>query len=240
MASRLRKRLDFNSSRYRLYEEVSAFALSIPKGAYLLDAGSGNQPYRELVQHTNYESADFEELDKSYAKTRYICDLRAIPVEDERYDYIFFNQVMEHLPEPKAVLQELYRVLKPRGKIFYSGPLFYEEHQVPFDYFRYTQFGLKVLFNNAGLVTERLEWLEGYFGTIAYQFHSMAKYLPTQPKEIGLGAKAYLVSPFLFMLKKLALLLSIFFHRLEKHTKYTDRGYPKNYLGIFVKSQPKL
>ena len=121
----MKKALAFNSSRFRLDQENRGFAETIPQGSLVLDAGAGSQPYRYLLEHTQYESADFEAVDKVYAKSTYVCDLKAIPVENNRFDYILFNQVMEHLPEPSAVLKELNRVLKPGGKMIYTGPLFY-------------------------------------------------------------------------------------------------------------------
>lgn len=122
----IKKLLLFNSSRYRLMQEVASFAALVPDGALILDAGSGDAPYKDLFRHVQYESADFQKVNKTYAPTTYICDLKNIPVENCRYDFIIFNQVMEHLPEPQTVLSELYRVLKVGGKIMYSGPLFYE------------------------------------------------------------------------------------------------------------------
>jgi SAM-dependent methyltransferase len=136
----LKKKLSFNSSRFRLFQENKIFADSIPPGSIVLDAGAGNQPYRNLLMHTQYESADFEKVDKSYARSTYVCDLKKIPTENNRFDFILFNQVMEHLPEPTLVLKELNRVLKHNGKIIYTGPLFYEEHEIPYYFFRYTQF----------------------------------------------------------------------------------------------------
>src|SRR5262249_19275147 len=111
-------------------------------------------------KHAQYESADFKKLKKDYPATTYTCDLKDIPVEDCRFDYIVFNQVMEHLPEPLVVLTELHRILKCGGKMIYTGPLFYEEHEQPFDFYRYTQYGLRYLFSMAGFVIERLDWLE--------------------------------------------------------------------------------
>ena len=232
----LKKMLSFNSSRFRLREENSSFTKSIPPHSIVLDAGAGNQPYRDLLKHTQYESADFEKVDKDYAQSTYVCDLKNIPVENDRFDYILFNQVMEHLPEPNKVLKELNRVLKPNGKIIYTGPLFYEEHEIPYDFFRYTQFGLKKMFSESGFEIERLDWMEGYFGTVGYQLNRMAFYLPTNPKDLGKGIRGYLLSPIMFFLKIFSALLSIFFHKLELNVKYTKRGYPKNYVGIFIKS----
>lgn len=235
MKKLIQKQLSFNSSRYRLREENRIFAASIPKGARVLDAGAGQQPYRDLLAHTIYESADFEQVDKEYVKSTYVCDLRKIPVEAERFDFIIFNQVMEHLPEPMEVLKELNRVLRKGGKIIYTGPLFYEEHEQPYDFFRYTQFSLKKMFKASGFDLERLDWMEGYFATVAYQLNRMYAYLPIKPREISPGWLGFFLSPIMILVKIFSAFLSVFFHKLELKNKYTKRGYPKNYVGIFRK-----
>lgn len=226
---------DFNSSRYRLELENAAFAKLVPAGALVLDAGAGDAPYRHLFEHARYESADFEKLDKSYAPSTYVCDLAAIPVADGRFDFIIFNQVMEHLPEPLAVLRELWRVLKPGGKMIYTGPLFYEEHQQPYDFYRYTQFGLKHLFAAAGFGIERLDWLEGYFGTLGYQLHGMARYLPTQAKALGGGWRGFMLKLLFIVGRWKCAWAAVFFHHLERRIKFTAAGYPKNYVAILQK-----
>jgi SAM-dependent methyltransferase len=224
--------MDRNSSRLRLYAENKSFAETIPTNALVLDAGSGEAPYKHLLQHTNYESADFELVDKPYAKSTYVCDLKSIPVEDARYDYIFFNQVMEHLPQPHLVLKELFRVLKPGGKLIYTAPLFYEEHEQPYDFYRYTQFGVKFLFNEAGFSFQRLDWMDGYYATVGYQLNTISRYLPARPGQIASGGLGLILAP-AFMLFRLQLAaLSILFHWLEMKNKITTHGYPKNYVAI--------
>ncbi len=229
--------LNFNSSRYRLWQENSAFANSVPDGALILDAGAGDAPYKNLFQHARYESADFEKIDKPYAASAYVCDLRSIPVEDERFDFVVFNQVMEHLPEPQLVLTELHRILKRGGRMIYSGPLFYEEHEQPFDFYRYTQFGLRYLFDKVGFSIERLDWLEGYFGTVGYQLHNMARYLPYRRRDFGDSLIGYALTPTMLSLKIGFAIGSVLFHRLEKRIKFESRGYPKNYVAILRKSE---
>jgi SAM-dependent methyltransferase len=208
----------------------------VPAGALVLDAGAGTAPYAGLFSHATYESADFEKLDKAYAST-YVCDLAAIPVEDARYDAVVFNQVMEHLPEPARVLAELGRVIKPGGRMIYTGPFFYEEHEEPYDFYRYTRFGLRHLFENAGFAIERLDWLEGYFGTVGYQFNRMSKYLPLRPKDLGGGLVGLAMAPVVGVTRGLCALAAPLFHRLEMRAKYTRRGYPKNYLAILRKRE---
>lgn len=197
----LQRMLAFNSSRYRLWQENAAFAASVPNDALVLDAGAGDVPYKSLFQHARYESADFQKVDKPYATSTYVCDLASIPIEDCRFDYIVFNQVMEHLPEPGRVLAELHRVLKVGGKMIYTGPLFYEEHEQPYDFYRYTQFGLRHLFESADFSIERLDWLEGYFGTVGYQLNSMYRYLPWRPGQFRRGLAGYGLAAVMTVLK---------------------------------------
>lgn len=234
-----KKLLAFNSSRERLQQANAAFASRIPEGALVLDAGAGRAPYRDLFKHTRYESADFEKVDKTYAPSTYVCDLKDIPVEDSRFDYIIFNQVMEHLPEPKLVLSELNRVLKPGGKMIYTGPLFYEEHEQPYDFYRYTRFGLMHLFTSTGFDVESLDWLEGYFGTVGYQLNCMARYLPLRPKDLGGGIRGIILVPVILILKLIFGGSSVLFHKLELKTKFSKLGYPKNYLAIVIKKQAR-
>lgn len=205
-----------NSSRFHLDRVNREFASNIPEGALVLDAAAGAQPYRDLFAHTRYESADFEQVDKDYARSTYVCDLTSIPVEDGRFDYILFNQALEHMPEPHDVLVELNRVLKPGGLMLCTAPFFYEEHEQPYDFFRYTRFAHEHMFPKAGFAVERIDWLEGYVGTVAYQLESAARLLPR-----GI---------FWLPIRALFAILSVLFHRLDMRRPHKTSGYPKNYV----------
>jgi SAM-dependent methyltransferase len=228
----------FNSSRARLRDEVASFASTIAPGALILDAGAGTSPYKTFFAHARYESADFEQVTKTYAPQSYTCDLSRIPVEDERFDAVIFNQVMEHLPDPLAVLRELRRVLKRDGRLFCSAPLFYEEHEQPYDFFRYTQFGFRHLFTQASLDIVRLDWLEGYYGTFGYQCATAADALPRRPRQYGGGLTGLMAGAMVTALRPGLRGLSRFMHRLEMRHKFTVRGYPKNYVVIARRAAP--
>jgi SAM-dependent methyltransferase len=216
--ARLIDRFAVNSSRVHLDAINRRFAAAVPNSALVLDAASGSQPYRDLFAHARYESADFEQVDKYYRPSTYVCDLRSIPVEDERFDAILFNQGLEHMSEPVDVLRELARVLRRGGKILITAPLFYEEHEQPYDFFRYTQFAYRYLLPKVGLEIEELTWMEGYLGTVAYQLETAARYLP----------RGVILSP----VKLLFAVLSIVFYRLDIRRKHTTNGFPKNYAVI--------
>ena len=235
MSTVARRALAKNPSRWRLDLFVQEAAESVPAGALVLDAGAGDTPYRDLWAGAKYESADFEQVPgKSYSENNYVCDLAQIPVDDERYDLVLLTQVLEHLPEPLEVLRELNRVLKPGGRLWASMPLFYEEHDTPYDFYRYTQFGLQHLFERAGFGVERLEWLEGYFGTLSYQA-GLAASLPARPAAYGGGIEGLAIAIGSRAARPLARRLSGLLGRLEHRHKLTGVGLPKNYVAVAVK-----
>lgn len=232
-----RRRRPVNPSRVHLSRINRRFARSTKPEMLVLDAGAGHGPYRKLFRHATYEAADFAQLSTAYTPLDYVCDLTKIPVEDRRFDRILFNQVLEHLPDPPAVLAELNRVLKPGGRILCSVPLFFAEHQKPYDFYRYTQFGLRHLFEQAGFDVQRLEWLEGYFGTVSYQFKMMATALPKDPRRLKPGWRIVYLGPLLWSTRILASALTGAFARADVRWKHTKSGMPKNYLVIARKPE---
>lgn len=219
-----------SSSREYLDKWVREAAASVPAGSLVLDAGAGESPYAGWFSAHRYESADFAQVEKDYSHSlTYVCDLRELPVEDCRFDLIVMTQVLEHLPEPASVLAELRRVLKPGAEVWFSTPLFYEEHEQPYDYFRYTQFGLRHLCDRAGLEVVTIDWLEGYFGTVGYQLRMMAGNLPTDAEMYGGGAKGAFGSVAARVGRRSAGRLASVMDGLDSRHKVTGVGMPKNY-----------
>jgi SAM-dependent methyltransferase len=225
-----------NSSRTWLDRENAAFAASVSAGSLVLDAGAGMQPYKKHFAHCSYETADFEMVDKPYAKSTYVCDLASIPVEADRFDAVVFNQVLEHIPEPMVVLRELNRVMKSGGTIICTAPFFYEEHEKPYDYFRYTQFAWRRMLTDAGFSIQSLNWMEGYFGTLSYQLQIAARSLPRAPAKIAAGLPGWLLAPVFIVLRPSFRLLATMFSWLDEQRRFTEAGMPKNYVVIAAKT----
>lgn len=230
----------FNPSRIHLHRFVYEASIAVPKGSYVLDAGAGDSVYKDLFKDMHYESADFCQVDKPYAPDlTYVCDLSRIPVEDNRYDLVLLSQVMEHLPSPIDVLNELHRVLKQNGQLWLSAPFYYEEHEQPYDFFRYTQYGFKELLNRSGFEIQKTEWLEGYYGTLAYQFKTMATSLPMSPAKYG-GIYYKITGPLIALLLKTgAMFLSLYYGKADIKKKYTESGHNKNYCVIAIPKTSK-
>ncbi len=221
-----------NAPRTWLERELRQFAERLPAGSVVLDAGAGRQPYRRLFAHCTYESTDFEQVAKEYRPSTYVCDLTAIPVGDGRFDAVIFTQVMEHLPDPAAVLAELRRVLKPDGLLFYTGPLVYEEHEVPFDFYRYTQFGVRHLITAAGFEIDELRPLDGTLSTVAHSLRFMARRLPWKPKDYSPGPMGVLYMLAFVPFRLLARAMASLAARAAANSRYDRGGMPMNYLAI--------
>ena len=219
-----------NSSRAYLRDFLVRAARDIQPDSLVLDAGAGKAPYRGLFAHARYETADFLAVPgKRYAAPDYECDLSAIPVEDGRFDHVVCTQVLEHLPEPSRVLAEFHRVLKPGGRLWLTAPFFYGEHERPYDFYRYTQYGLRHLVEGAGLTVVELGWLEGYLGTLSYQARVLSRALPTDPGSWGGGLKGRLRALVAWGARRLAGFAAGRLADLDRRHKIVRLGMPKNY-----------
>ena len=69
-------------------------------------------------------------------------------ISDNSIDVIFCLEVLEHVQKPFKAVSEIYRVLKPRGIIIGSVPFVFPIHDEPYDYFRFTKYGLLDLFKD--------------------------------------------------------------------------------------------
>jgi SAM-dependent methyltransferase len=49
-------------------------------------------------------------------------DLQALALDSEQWDYAMLNEVLEHVPDERAALREIHRVLKPGGILFVFSP----------------------------------------------------------------------------------------------------------------------
>ena len=75
------------------------------------------QKFRSF-SHWNYTTTD---LHSPLADIK--ADITALPFENDRFDLIFCNHVLEHIPNDKQALSEIYRVLKKGGTAILQVPL---------------------------------------------------------------------------------------------------------------------
>lgn len=94
-------------------------------------------------------------------------DGKTLPFGEASCDGVLCTQVLEHVPDPEALLREIGRVLKPGGTVVLSAPFFWQEHEQPFDFFRFSTFGMRQLLSRAGLEEISIEKTSGTLETLA-------------------------------------------------------------------------
>jgi SAM-dependent methyltransferase len=120
----------------------------------LLDMGCGHVPlydtYRNLVSENI--CIDWQNTAHVNPYLDQMVDLTgALPFESGSFDTVLLTDVLEHLPEPMKVMCEIARILRPSGKLILGVPFFYWLHEVPHDYYRYTEFALQRFCELSGL-----------------------------------------------------------------------------------------
>jgi glycosyltransferase involved in cell wall biosynthesis len=147
---------------------VAIAAASLPPGSRVADVGAGSAPFRELFSHTEYLTVDRpESLHGDASDFDIAASAEHIPLGDGDLDAIICTQVLEHVSEPAAALAEFSRLLKGGGKLFLTAPLVWEEHEKPFDFFRYTRSGLEHLLQAAGFEHIEISGHTDCFTTLA-------------------------------------------------------------------------
>ena len=150
-----------------MWEELS---IVIPRYAAgtLLDVGCGNRPYRALAApHVrSYVGLDFPAATSSPPDADVHADALALPVATESVDTVLCSELLEHLPLPLDALGEMHRVLRPGGHVILTTPLFWQVHEEPRDYYRYTKYGLHYLLRASGFEPVHTAELTGFVATV--------------------------------------------------------------------------
>jgi len=166
---------DFPWERGTILSFIQRSAASLPGGTWVLDVGAGDAPYRELFAHTEYFTTDWEKSVHPGARSAdYIGSADDLPIPDKSFEAVLNTQVLEHVAEPLAVLREIHRVLVPGGRFFLTVPLVWELHEEPYDFFRYTPYGLAHLLEQAGFVDVAIAPRNDCFTTIAQLMRNVA------------------------------------------------------------------
>jgi SAM-dependent methyltransferase len=188
--------------RKGLYKAIKKNAAEL--AGVMMDFGCGSKPYKSLFNVKEYIGVDYNGDGHSHEKEEIdvFYDGKTIPFPDNHFDAVFSSEVFEHLFNLEEILPELNRVMKPDSKILITCPFVWNEHEVPNDYARYTQFALKHLLEKHGFSIIKIE-KTGTFVTTIFQMivvYNLQYILPV----FGFLMK---ISPIRFILKFLFILL---------------------------------
>lgn len=78
----------------------------------------------------------------------FIADGHEIPLKNESVDAVVVQAVLEHVLDPKAVVDEIHRVLRRGGLVYAETPFMQQVHEGAYDFTRFTERGHRWLFRS--------------------------------------------------------------------------------------------
>jgi SAM-dependent methyltransferase len=173
----VQRRLD--TSRWLADRFAEQVARELPPGARILDAGAGECLYRPLFAHADYVGLDsaqgFEKLD--FGRLDCLGSLLQLPFRDGSFRAVLSINVLEHVTEPGAAMREMARVLRAGGAVYLMAPQSVRLHYPPYDFYRFTEYGLRYLAGQAGLQVEEVTAEGGYWLLLGHQLSRATGYL---------------------------------------------------------------
>ena len=177
----LRPLLDANFHlRRKNLERVSPFV-----EGDIVELGVGGGPdrlfFKSLPGVRSYRGCDREEYATTYIRGDRPDEIvyyrgARFPFDDASFDTALSIDCAEHIaPEDlPSYFDEIARVLRPKGRLVMSAPFIYPEHCTPYDYQRYTRYGLEQYAARASfetkLVTARSTTLETFLVMLNHRF----------------------------------------------------------------------
>jgi SAM-dependent methyltransferase len=127
-----------------------------------------------------------------------------LPFKDNEFDIVLCMVVLEHLEDPQKAILEMNRVLKPKGKILVSVPFMFPMHDTPNDFWRFTKYGLQLLFKDWDIVEISAETnIHETFAVILQRVGYQATFYLNKIMKVFIFALAALISKLPVMTKKI-------------------------------------
>lgn len=155
--------LDFRSYRRRLLDAELRRAADVFEGV-VLDVGGGRE--RGTWSPPETDAWLTVDIERSFGPDIQ-GDARQLPIRSSSIDVVKCTEVLEHVPDPEAVVSELQRILKPGGALVLSTPFNYGIHGDPHDYQRFTKHKLERLLRD-GFTIDRIRSQGAFWTVLAY------------------------------------------------------------------------
>ncbi|GAA1963174.1 hypothetical protein GCM10009798_23840 [Nocardioides panacihumi] len=158
----------FSPAVYSQYQVTLPLIRANARGRFI-DLGCGEMPYRPYVEPQTDEYHTFD-IEERTAGVTYVGDIQSMPqVPSAYYDTAVSLEVFEHVPDPRAAAAEVFRVLQPGGTFIMSVPHMSRLHEEPYDFFRYTKYGVRRILEDAGFTDVEVTKRGGLLSFVGHQ-----------------------------------------------------------------------
>jgi SAM-dependent methyltransferase len=152
----------------------------LPKSALVLDLG-GNRVSKRGLFDVEMHELRVVYANLSAAKQPHVqADASLLPFPAETFDAIICSELLEHVPDPRPVLEEIRRTLRPRGIVLICAPFLNRIHGDPYDFARFTDFFWRETLTNMGFGDVGIEYQGGYWSVLADMVRDLAYHKSVQ------------------------------------------------------------
>jgi SAM-dependent methyltransferase len=113
----------------------------VPTDEIVLNLGSGPTRLSDRILNVDFHP---------YKNVDLIADVHHLPLKSNSVGGVISIAMLEHVEDPRSVVDEMHRILKPGGHIYSIVPFIFGYHSAPNDYYRWTKEGFRNLFSSFG------------------------------------------------------------------------------------------
>jgi SAM-dependent methyltransferase len=150
-------------------------------GGLVLDAGAGHKRFAPFFNNATYLTVEHPsgiEMKAMQGQTYdFIAELDGTPfAPEESFHAIYSHSVLEHIERPEKFFANSIKMLKPGGRLYTHCPFMYVEHETPYDFNRFTRYGLKSRLEEAGFrIIKLLPSSNAFYGASAFVTDAIAQ-----------------------------------------------------------------
>ena len=134
----------------------------------VLNVGAGGTIETYLKTKFNFVRSIDVDVNREPDQVIDVCDLDQLKYLTFTPQLICMFEVLEHTKNPINAIQNLHEIIDENSYVMLSTPFIFHIHDEPYDFFRFTKYGLEILFQNFKEVVVKPR--NGWFETILVLF----------------------------------------------------------------------
>lgn len=184
----------------------------------IIDVGCGNAVLKKyLSPDTTYTGIDAQ----AGLGVDVVADVHRLPFPDNSFDGALCTSVLEHVEDERKVVGEIFRVVRPGGKVVITIPFMLHYHKDPEDYRRLTHAGLQDLLEKQGFRQVTTHFIPGVFTVVEFAFFSVL----VHAKREGLFTRRWYLFPYYVLVGVLWIVSMIFNYITAPIQRFDDSMY---------------